>query len=148
MKFFQLSNCSPALSLWLTLYNPIFTSTSKNLETQHLRQQTSEYYQTLFTSHFLPSSLSSVFWLPKPYLRLDAFCMHRKPRWSWKHVHLIESAWQMWCSEIMNMQLTDVYAMYTHIVGTRDTDFLLWKTEGEMLSGAELRVFADLFYLR
>lgn len=44
------------------------------------------------------------------------------------------------------MQLTDIYAMYTHIVGTRDTDFLLWKTEGEVLSGVELRVFADVLF--
>lgn len=48
----------------------------------------------------------------------------------------------------MNMQLTDVYAMYIHILGTKDTDFLLWKTERALLIGVELRVVADLFYLR
>lgn len=35
----------------------------------------------------------------------------------------------MWHSEIMNTQLTDVYAMYIHILETRDTYSLLWKTE-------------------
>lgn len=50
-------------------------------------------------------------------------------RWRWKHVHLIESVWQMWCREIMNTQLTDACAMYIHILGSRDTDFLRRKTE-------------------
>lgn len=48
----------------------------------------------------------------------------------------------------MNTRLTDVYAVYTHILGTRDTDFLLWKTGRELLTGVELGVVADLVCLR
>lgn len=74
----------------------------------------------------------------------SSLCRHRKSRWSWKHVHLIKSALQMWCSGLMNTRLTDVCAVYTHILGTRDTDFLLWKTGRELLTGAGLGVVADL----
>lgn len=47
----------------------------------------------------------------------------------------------------MNTQFRDVCAMYIHILGTRDTDFLLWKPERELLVGVELRVVADLLCL-
>lgn len=117
------------VSSTLSLHNIVQPSICKHFQKPGDTLFPASDLETVTNSVDFSFSPCFIFLITKASFGVDAFCMHRKPHWRWKHVHLIESAWQMWRSEIMNMQLTDVYAMYIHILGSRDTDFLWWKTE-------------------
>lgn len=116
----------------LSLHNIVQPSISKHFQTPGDRVFPASNLEKVTNSvdfSFSPWLILLIFLITKASFGIDAFCMHTRSRWRWRHVHLIESAWQMWRTEIMNMQLTDAYAMYIHILGSRDTDFLWWKTE-------------------